>query len=87
MGWFNGAVLYVLLWWVSLFAVLPWGVRAPSSPDAVSGWRGAPENVRMLRTVAATTIVALILWMAAYALVSSPYLSFRDGWLAMRPHL
>ena len=27
MGWFTGCVLYLLIWWTVLFAVLPFGVR------------------------------------------------------------
>ncbi|MBV8870568.1 MAG: DUF1467 family protein [Acetobacteraceae bacterium] len=86
MGWFNGCVLYVLIWWVALFAVLPWGIRAQPGPDALTGWRGAPEHPRLLRTAVATTIVAGIVWLGAYWLISSPYLSFREGWLAMPVH-
>ena len=45
MGWFTGVVLYVLIWWVVLFAVLPFGTKAVSEADAASGWRGAPAQV------------------------------------------
>ncbi len=83
---FDGCVLYVLLWWVCLFAVLPWGVRPQAQPDPMSGWRGAPEHPHLWRTVIATTLVAGVVWLGAYWLVSTPYLNLRDGWLAMRPH-
>jgi predicted secreted protein len=86
MGWVNGLVLYVLIWWVALFAVLPWGIRPQTEPDPTSGWRGAPEHPRLLRTLIATTLVAGVIWLAAYWLIASPYLSFRTGWLAMKPH-
>ena len=26
MNWFTAIVVYVLLWWIVLFAVLPWGI-------------------------------------------------------------
>ncbi len=86
MDWFTGAVLYVLIWWTALFAVLPFGVRPRSEPDPLTGWRGAPERPHLVRTVIATTIVAGIIWLAAFWLISSPYLSFRHGWLAMPDH-
>ncbi|MEO8715975.1 MAG: DUF1467 family protein [Acetobacteraceae bacterium] len=86
MDWFTGCVLYVLIWWISLFAVLPWGVRPRPEPDRLTGWRGAPEHPHLLRTVLATTIVASIVWLGAFWLISSPYLSFREGWLAMPVH-
>lgn len=83
MGWFTGLVLYVLIWWTALFAVLPFGVRPQPEPDRLTGWRGAPERPRLLRAAVATTIVAGVIWLAAFWLISSPYLSFRHGWLAM----
>ncbi len=86
MGWFNGCVLYVLIWWVALFAVLPWGVRPRAEPDGLSGWRGAPEHPHLLRALLVTTIAAGVVWLGAYWLISSPYLSFREGWLAMPAH-
>ena len=38
----SGIVLYVIVWWVVVFAVLPWGVRtaAPGDPGAPIGTRG-----------------------------------------------
>ncbi len=83
MGWFTGVVLYVLIWWIALFAVLPFGVRPHAEPDPHTGWRGAPEQPHLLRAVLATTVVAGIVWLAAFWLVSSPYLSFRHGLLAL----
>ncbi len=83
MGWFTGLVLYVLIWWTSLFAVLPLGARPVTQPDERTGWRGAPERVRLGRIVLATTLVAAILWLGCFAIISSPWLSFRHGWLAI----
>ncbi len=82
MNWFTGCVLYILIWWVVLFAVLPFGTRPVARPDAHTGWRGAPEHPRLLRKAIATSIVAAIVWLGAYLLIASPWLSFRHGWLA-----
>jgi predicted secreted protein len=79
MNWFTGVVLFVIIWWTALFAVLPMGVRPVQQPDAKTGWRGAPENPRLLKKVIVTTIVASILWLGAYALIRSDYISFRHG--------
>ena len=63
MTWFTGMVLYVLIWWMVLFAVLPLGdaLRSPS-PMPATGWRGAPARPRMGRKVLATTLVAAVIW-------------------------
>ncbi len=79
MGWFTAFIVYVLIWWTVLFAVLPFGAKPVADPrDAPGGWRGAPERPRLLRVVVITTLVAAVLWLGAVALIHSPYLSFRD---------
>jgi predicted secreted protein len=82
MNWFTGAVLYVLIWWTVLFAVLPIGTRAVEQADPQSGWRGAPERPRLFLKVIVTTVVTGVIWLAAWLLISSDYVSFRHGWFA-----
>jgi predicted secreted protein len=83
MNWVTGLVLYALIWWVALFAVLPFGTRPMAQPDERTGWRGAPEHPHLLRKVIVTTLVSALLWVLAYYLViRNPWLSFRHGWLA-----
>jgi len=82
MNWFTGVVLYVLIWWIVLFAVLPIGTRPVEDPDLQTGWRGVPERPRLLMKVIITTLVAAVVWFGAWLLISSPYASFRHGWFA-----
>lgn len=83
MNWVSGVVLYILIWWVALFAVLPIGTHAVETPDASSGWRGAPAAPRLWRKIGLTTLVATVLWLVAYGVIVSGWISFREGWLAM----
>lgn len=83
MGWFTGCVLYVLIWWTVLFAVLPIGTRALPEPDAHTGWRGTPDHPQLGRKALLTTLIAGIVWLLCYAVIASPYLSFRHGILAL----
>ncbi len=83
MSWFTGCVLYALIWWTTLFAVLPVGTRAIPEADAASGWRGAPEHPHLGRKVIATTLIAAVIWLVLFLVIRSPYLSFRHGWLAL----
>ncbi|MGE0225710.1 MAG: DUF1467 family protein [Acetobacteraceae bacterium] len=85
MNWFTGIVLYVIIWWTALFAVLPLGTRPVQDPDSTTGWRGAPEKPQMWKKVLITTVVSGLIWLAAYWLISSDYLSFRQGILAPPP--
>lgn len=83
MNWFTAVVLYILIWWTALFAVLPFGTSPVAKADSATGWRGAPARPMMLRKVVATTLVAAVIWLGCYLLITSDWLSFRSGWLAM----
>ncbi len=82
MNWFTGVVVYVLIWWTVLFAVLPIGTRPVEDADERSGWRGAPERPRLLMKVIVTTLIAGVVWFGAWLLIGSDYVSFRHGWFA-----
>ncbi len=79
MNWFTGMVLFVVIWWTALFAVLPIATKPRAQADETSGWRGAPEQPRLLMKVIVTTIVTGILWTGSYLLIRSDYISFRHG--------
>ena len=67
MNWFTGLVVYVLIWWTVLFAVLPIGTRPIVDADEQTGWRGAPERPRLLMKVIVTTLVAGVVWFGGLA--------------------
>ena len=77
MAWVTGIVVYVLVWWITLFAVLPLWVT-PAEPDDLGHAAGAPQRPRMLLKLAITTVVSAFIWLAIYLLVRSPWLSFRE---------
>ena len=86
MNPFTGGVLYIMIWWTVLFAVLPFGTHPEDVDPAAGGWRGAPAHARMGWKVLATTVVATLIWIAAYVIITGPWLSFRHGWLAMHDY-
>jgi predicted secreted protein len=75
--------LYVLIWWIALFAVLPFWTQPVADPDTATGWRGAPARPRMWRKVIATSLVAAVVWGICFGLIESDWISFRTGWLAL----
>ncbi|WP_159995684.1 DUF1467 family protein [Roseomonas sp. 18066] len=84
MNWFTGLMVYFLVWWTVLFAILPIGVRPDAEGEVTpGGWRGAPRAPQLGRKAVWTTLVATIVFLGIYAVVQSDWLSFRDGWLAM----
>ncbi len=79
MSWFTAFVVFVIIWWLVFFAVLPFGTRPVAEADDQTGWRGAPERPRMGRKVLVTTLIALVLWGGAIVVIRSNWLSFRDA--------
>jgi predicted secreted protein len=83
MNPFTGVAMYIMIWWITLFAVLPFGTRPVPEADSVTGWRGVPEKPRMWRKLLITTLVAAVVWGFCYLVIRSNWLSFRSGWLAL----
>ena len=77
MTWFTGTMAYIIIWWLVLFTVLPWGVRVPDDPEPGHA-TSAPEKPMMWRKALVTTAIAAILWVGFYALIESDLLSLRS---------
>ena len=69
---------YFLIWWVTLFAVLPWGVRnQEESGEGVSGTDpGAPAVPRLWRKLLWTTLLSGVVYGILAVLYRSGVLSF-----------
>ena len=76
MTWFTGVMVYVIIWWVVLLTVLPWGVKVPDNPEPGHA-TSAPQNPMMWRKALVTTLIATILWGLAYWLIESEWLTLR----------
>jgi predicted secreted protein len=78
MGWASGTATYLIIWWLVIFMVLPWGVRPVAREDLGKGEdTGAPQKPRILIKVAVTTVITTILWGIFYWAVDSGLISFR----------
>jgi predicted secreted protein len=77
MSWLAGIFVYVLIWWVVLFAVLPWGVRVPDNPEPGHA-TSAPANPYLWRKAVATTVVSFLIWLVVYWIAASGLVSFRQ---------
>jgi predicted secreted protein len=75
----SGVVLFVLLWWLVLFVVLPIGTRPRDTRTEEGGWRGVPERPLLWRKILGTTALTAVLWGLAYLLIESGWFSFHDG--------
>jgi predicted secreted protein len=76
MSWATGVMVYIVLWWTVLFAVLPLGVRRVQNPGKGEE-RGAPERPDLLRKAIITSVVAAVLWIVFYFLHQTDIFSVR----------
>jgi predicted secreted protein len=60
--------IFILIWWLVIFTVLPWGNRASDNP-ATGHAASAPANPRLKQKLIITTMISftltVILWAAA----------------------
>ena len=68
MGVISGIVVYILLWWLILFMVLPFGAKAIEAPERGHA-TSAPQRPHLWRKVGVTSFLALILWFVAFAIL------------------
>lgn len=78
MDVFGGIVVYVILWWLVLFTVLPWGVHPPAEPGKGHA-TSAPARPRLLLKFAITTVIAAGFWFLAEYIITSGILVLNNG--------
>ena len=76
----SGVVVFVILWWTVLFAVLPWRAAPVANPE-LGHAPSAPARPRLAWKALWTTIITSVLWVIVYAIVVSDLFSFRR-WVA-----
>lgn len=71
MSWVTWGAIYFIMWWVSLFAILPFGLRTQDEAhDVVPGTtESAPRGPHILRAMLWTTLVSAMICLAFYAVV------------------
>jgi predicted secreted protein len=64
--------LYVVIWWIVLFAMLPIGVRTQAEEGEVAPGtaESAPHLPRLLPKMLATTVVASVLFVALHVIIA-----------------
>lgn len=72
--------IYFILWWLCLFAVLPWGVKGQHEEGSIEPGTepGAPLRPMLLRKVLATTLLAAILFAGVYIYFGVYELTLQD---------
>jgi predicted secreted protein len=76
MSWATGLMVYFVIWWTILFAVLPLGVRRVEHPGRGQD-HGAPESPQLLKKAIITSLVAAVLWLGFFFLHQSDVFDLR----------
>ena len=77
MSWATGLMVYLVIWWTVLFAILPLGVKRVENPGRGQE-HGSPERPQLVRKAVITTIVAAVLWIGFFVLHQADFFSFRE---------
>lgn len=80
MTWVSVAAVFFIVWWVVLFATLPFSLQTQDDDASVTlgTVSSAPRGPHMLRAVARTTIVSIVLCCLFYAATRLLGLSLDD---------
>ena len=80
MTWVSVAALYFILWWLVLFATLPFGLKTQDEDENVTlgTVSSAPKGPHILRAFVRTTIVSALILSAFYVLTKGLGLSIDD---------
>ena len=64
MNLVGGLALYFVIWWITLFAVLPFGIRSQEEAgDVVAGTEpGAPVLPGLLKKAIITSLIAAVIF-------------------------
>jgi len=67
--------IYIVIWWITLMAVLPWGVKSQVETGKVvrGSERGAPVKPSMWKKLGVTTVVSAVILAAGYGLFYSGF--------------
>ena len=83
MNIFSAIVVYVCIWWIVLFCTLPFGIKNIGKPKK-GEMPGAPVDPGLKRKAMIASIIAVVLWAVAFAVIHSNLISFHDMALKMR---
>ena len=81
MGITGSIIVYVLIWWIIFFSVLPVGIQSNKEryKEKIGGIDpGAPNNPKIGKKFLITTIITSIIFIVIYYLVKFNILNLRE---------
>jgi len=81
MGITGSVIIYVMIWWVVFFSVLPIGIQSNKETfkNSTDGFdQGAPKNPKIAKKFLITTIITSIVFIVIYYLVNNGFFNLRN---------
>ena len=72
------AIIYIIIWWIVFFAILPIDVERHKSIKIDGEDPGSPENPKMLKKFIYCTVITTVLFTLIYLLMKFEYLNLRN---------
>ena len=72
------AIIYIIIWWIVFFAILPIDVERKKSIKIEGEDSGSPENPKMLKKFIYCTVISTLLFILIYLLMKCEYLNLRN---------
>ena len=72
------AIIYIIIWWIVFFAILPIDVERKKLIKIDGEDPGSPENPKMLKKFIFCTGITTILFILIYLLMKFEYLNLRN---------
>ncbi len=70
-------IIYVLIWWIVFFALLPIDVNREKKQNIIGIDAGAPENPKIIKKFVYSTLITSIIFIIIFLLVKYEYLNIR----------
>ena len=70
-------IIFVLIWWIIFFSLLPIDVDRKHEEMIEGVDKGSPENPKIIKKIIYTTIITSIIFIGIFMLVKYDYLNLR----------
>ena len=71
-------VIFVILWWIIFFSLLPIDVNREKKQNIIGIDAGAPENPKIIKKFVYSTLITSIIFIIIFLLVKYEYLNIRN---------
>ena len=78
MSFTGSIIIYVLIWWIVFFSLLPVDVDRYQKNYVEGIDPGAPENPKLIKKLLYTTLITSIIFIGIFLLVKYDYLNLRN---------